>query len=338
MRSERRLPLAPDLSEKTLRLALVATVLATVTRGPVLASDWYVDLDNANCPGTGRPTDPFCAIADAVAVASDGDTIHIAAGRYHENLALDKDLTLIGTEGQAVTFIDGGGGQRVLTIPSGTTIALDGLAITGGHVSGDGGGIHASDATLTLTRCAVRGNTISTDVDLHYRGAGIAAVNCQLTMIQSMIAENHAYGAGCITVTQTVKGGGIFAQGGTLALLDSIVSLNSIGGAYEHYGAGFYAEGCTVEVESSTICSNSIGNTCNGWGQGGGIWTDSGSITDSILSGNWPDQLTRIRDGHLQRRPGRLPRGRQHRPRSPVRRRREQRLQSPTALAVYRYR
>ena len=89
------------------------SVLQAILLGPlplgilVWMQDWYVDVNAPGCPtGTGTQADPFCDIMDAVAAASDDDTIHIAPGTYYENLVIDKNLSLIGTGGQQVTIVN----------------------------------------------------------------------------------------------------------------------------------------------------------------------------------------------------------------------------------------
>ena len=98
-------------------------------------SDWFVDQNAPDCAtGTGGPQDPFCTIARAIAAATDGDRILIAAGRYQEHLVLDEDLELVGMAGAAVTTVAGIQLRSVVTQSAGTVVVLDGLTITGGPV------------------------------------------------------------------------------------------------------------------------------------------------------------------------------------------------------------
>src|SRR5262245_19835834 len=104
----------------------VAIALLTVSAPRASASDWYVRVQAANCAsGTGGPNDPFCAIASALAVATSGDTIHVAPGVYFENLVVAADVTLLGTSGAAVTVIDGGRIGSVVEIAASAAVAID---------------------------------------------------------------------------------------------------------------------------------------------------------------------------------------------------------------------
>ena len=64
---------------------------------------WYVSTTGSDS-NEGSEISPFLTIQHAVDSASDGDTIHIAAGTYVENVIINKGVTLAGT-GQAATII-----------------------------------------------------------------------------------------------------------------------------------------------------------------------------------------------------------------------------------------
>jgi hypothetical protein len=287
-------------------------ILAALCPTALSAGEWYVDGDGTCCArrvggvhlpaqgwGTGGPNDPFCNITDAIAAASSGDTIHIAAGVYYENLLLDKDLTLIGTDGQAATIVDGSASVYpnpcVLTTLPNTTIQLEGLRLSNGF-----GGICAADCALTLLHCSVSGNVLGSGIDASgttltmsgssvtgnarwfgpfgwVDGIGITAVDCALTLLDSTVSENYGVSPGC---SSGGRGGGIYAAGGTLTLVDSIVANNLIAGSA--HGCGIYAAGTALTIERSTI----TGNVSCGGAWGAGIWTDFGSIKNTIVWGN----------------------------------------------------
>ena len=53
----------------------------------------YVD-DDAECPGHGTLSAPYCSIQYAIDNADDGDDIKVASGEYFENILIDKEITL----------------------------------------------------------------------------------------------------------------------------------------------------------------------------------------------------------------------------------------------------
>src|SRR5262245_65800367 len=82
---------------------LARTLALAAAAGPIVApvavaGDWYVDASASNCAtATGGPSAPFCTIGDALAVAVNGDTIHVAAGKYAEHFVVTADVALVGT-------------------------------------------------------------------------------------------------------------------------------------------------------------------------------------------------------------------------------------------------
>ncbi len=170
----------------------------------------------------------------------------------------DTALNTALTGGGLVTFNCGGGpvtidispgagGTFTKTISANTTI--DGgslITISGGHSVGVfyvNVGVDFTVQNLTIAR---GGNT--------QYGGGIAN-HGTLTVTNSTISDNHAYG-----------GGGIF-NGGTLTVIDSTFSRNGAG------GGGGIANFGTLTVTSSTFSDNSAG------GDGGGGIFNFGTVT-----------------------------------------------------------
>ena len=86
----------------------MAAILLALCPSNLSATDWYVDSNNPDCSfADGSSQNPFCFIGDALALAQDRDTIHIAPGLYFDNPTIDRDVTLIGTGGEQVTLVDG---------------------------------------------------------------------------------------------------------------------------------------------------------------------------------------------------------------------------------------
>lgn len=84
---------------------LVSGALITLAQSPALAaSDYWVDNGNAACSdaGTGTQDAPFCTISAAAKKAvSPGDTVHVMAGTYREQVAVAGS----GTAGSPITFV-----------------------------------------------------------------------------------------------------------------------------------------------------------------------------------------------------------------------------------------
>ena len=84
----------------------------------------YVD-DDSTCPGTGTPGDPFCSIMDAVCDIQDvGGTVQVSPGYYNESIILFRDISIISTDGPAVTTIDGAGQLEVYRCDIGSYLFL----------------------------------------------------------------------------------------------------------------------------------------------------------------------------------------------------------------------
>jgi len=102
----------------------------------------------------------FTSIQAAIDAASDGDTIFVYEGIYHENIVITKNITLKGDSKKAV--VDGGYGGDVITI-MGASVSISGFTIIN---SGDGDygiKIYASND------CIIRACNISNN----YGGIGI---------------------------------------------------------------------------------------------------------------------------------------------------------------------
>lgn len=166
------------------RIAVLAAVL--------LASAWFGATRASAATLTVCPSGcAYTQIAPAVAAASSGDTVSVAAGSYHGGFTIDQSLTLSGAGAQK-TIISGGG--PVITVGmSGAatepTVAIRGVTVTGGVTGSSpvstayfeqggvialGGGIFvppaanfATGATIAISDSVITGNTAepTTSVD-----------------------------------------------------------------------------------------------------------------------------------------------------------------------------
>jgi DUF971 family protein len=241
--------------------------------------------------------------------ASPGDVLSIK-GTCTGNFTISKNLTL---QGSPSATLNGGGGGQTVMIPSGKTVALTNLTVTGGHAmgmgaTGSGGGIFSLQATLTLTNCLVTGNTadgagggivsgtmgmtqagsltlhstsVTNNVAVNGGAGGILNHNGTAVIVDSQISGNTAPGGGGIANGNGNGGGG----GGTMTITDSTISSNVANGGPTG-GAGGIANGGSLTLSGSLVSRNqAVGGT------GGGIFNHgTATITGSQISSNYaPD-------------------------------------------------
>src|SRR5215207_9493297 len=80
-------------ANRLLRLSVLAVALSALAAGAgdAHAATLVVDRDKAQCPHA-----PYASIQQAVDAAQPGDTVHVCADLYSEQIAVDKPLTLHG--------------------------------------------------------------------------------------------------------------------------------------------------------------------------------------------------------------------------------------------------
>src|SRR5436309_2491006 len=118
-----------------------------------------ITVTNGNDSGPG-------SLRQALADANDGDTINFDASvgtviLTTAELAIDKSVTLSGAP-QMVTVVRSSQTEfRIFHVMPGHSVEIDGLTISGGHITGgNGGGILNDNSTLTIAHCSVSGNAI----------------------------------------------------------------------------------------------------------------------------------------------------------------------------------
>ncbi|MGB3401271.1 MAG: hypothetical protein WBA77_01125 [Microcoleaceae cyanobacterium] len=219
------------------------------------------------------------ALRNAIANATPGEVITFnASGTIvltGGELLINKALTI--DAGTNDIIIDAGGNSRVFNIDDGTSAEIDvfieGLTITGGNVTGDGGGIF-NDEDLTITDSTIDGNTATDD------GGGIFNEGT-LTVTDSIISNNE------VTVG-FADGGGIFnGNNALLTLTDSEVT----GNFANDDGGGVYNDDLGSVTISGSIIDDNISNN-----DGGGLFNfGDATVTDTTISNN--QTLSNIGDG-----------------------------------------
>jgi hypothetical protein len=223
------------------------------------------------------------------------------AGNY---LAANVTVMIAGA-GSGATM-DGGGTGSVL-IADDATVTLSNLTLTDGNGSGiddpgdvsgaNGGGVSATDSTLTIDHCRIVGN------NAEEQGGAIHVAESDLTVVDSTLANNRSNeGGGGIDTEEDVDltitgstisgnttgphGGGIEAFDGSLVLTDSTVSNNSVTDSVDfRSGGGIWAGLADVSITNSIIRNNSSTQFGGGIGYSGGSGMAL-SVTGSTITGN----------------------------------------------------
>ena len=213
-------------------------------------------------------------LQQAITAASNGDTVLVAPGTYHENINfLGKAITVASTGGPSVTTIDGGGTESVVTFSSGeaNSSVLEGFTITNGNASVynlySGGGIAIFYASPTI-----KNNVITNNAACSGGGIGLY-VSPNAVIKYNLVTQNS--GGTCAGAT----GGGIYIEGGGVAqIIGNTISKNTSGS-----GGGMFLD----DAGTPTIRDNVI--TGNSTSRGGGIATvnqTQGVIVQNLIMAN----------------------------------------------------
>jgi len=220
----------PKLVSSKKALAGAIALLLSVAAS---ASATIITVTNTNDSGPGSLREALAAANDSDSIDATGisGVINLTSGE----LLVDKSVTITGP-GANVLAVDGGNASRVFAIPlSGKSVMITGLTIRNGHAGTTGAGVdNENPATVTITNCAISGNTAGL-------GAGV-------------------FNGGTVTISSSTLSGNMASEGaatynsgsGTLTISNSTLSGNvasSTGGASFNLG--------TVQITNSTLSENS---------------------------------------------------------------------------------
>jgi CSLREA domain-containing protein len=264
-----------------------ALLALSLLSGPAVSGSTDLAVTKTADTNDGACTQSDCSLREAIIVAntSGADAIDVPAGTYKltregsgEDFAATGDLDVrkgvtIRGEGARQTIIDADGADRVFHTPfqntsTTFTLAIFNLRITGGAVSGPGGGIFhdAQGATLHLGRSIVNGN--QSDI-----GGGIMAQRGPLTVVESTVSGNRAPGG---------QGGGILT-GGTGGAGPFTIRNTTVSGNQSRFGGGIDTYE-PVTITDSTIAFNAAQQP------GGGLHVSGGAgpytLKNTIVSNN----------------------------------------------------
>lgn len=236
-------------------------------------------------PGAYDPNDGVVTLREAVERANQhpgADVIRFAPGLTgtialtHGQLDVSDDLTVRGP-GAGRLAVSGAGLSRVLFIDPGVTADVSDLTIRDGQAVKFGGGI-CNDGDLTLTRCAVVGNTATNDGATTTFGGGGIENQGTLTLWGSRVAGNTLVGTQTFQQEIDNGGGGINSVSGRLNIFDSVIT-----GNHSFNGGGLRSSRGTFTMVGSVVS----GNTATGIVGGGLELVSSVShISDSTISDN----------------------------------------------------
>ncbi|AUG78618.1 hypothetical protein CFP65_3838 [Kitasatospora sp. MMS16-BH015] len=194
------------------------SVPGLTTSAGAAVTDLYVDnASAAHCSdaGHGTQTQPYCTVQAAADAAQPGQTVHIAAGRYPEQVSVTRS----GTAAAPITFIGAGksyydngvgtytwlgGDSHALTTTGASHLRFQNMTLAGTAASTviDGGsdlrlsqisfstGAYTPDANIEV-KGAAQGVTISRS-----EGGGSPFVHLAAGVRDTVIATNHVWGAG----------------------------------------------------------------------------------------------------------------------------------------------
>lgn len=232
-----------------IRLRFAPRVDSLETRA--LLSTIVVTSHSDSGPGSLRQAIADSASGGTISFADSlrGQTITLAASSGP--LSIGKDLTIDGP-GAGQLAVSGGGATEDIRVASGASVTISGLTITGGS-AGQGGGIAASEGSLTLTD-----DTASGDAALG--GAGTLG------------------GAGGIG-----EGGAIFSAAGLIATYDPSTGTIS---------TTLFPSNLTI-LDMSFLGNRATGGSSSGGaggdGEGGALFNNAGStasVSESLFSFN----------------------------------------------------
>lgn len=235
--------------------------------------------------------------ADVVAVGAYGTTdtvlfqagltgpISLAAGQ----LNISSRMTITGPGSSLLTIQNAaaaGPASRVFNITDGPT-TISGLKITGGNATTSGGGISIF-AVTTLNAVDVSANLTSaiSYVDLG-GGGGISIHGGSLTLVDSVVSNNSAIGVPAFAggFVQSYGGGILNVQSFSLTVTNSTIANNSASGS----GGGIcLALRGTLNMTGSTVSGNKSNTLYASPYGGGGIFlrNSTATIRNSTISGN----------------------------------------------------
>lgn len=284
--------------------AIVSASVSAADPPPILAN-WHVD-DDFTGKADGTVLRPFRTVQQAIAAAQDSDVIAVAAGTYSQNISVrEKAVKLYGgfvggtaesyARGEAgdfktrdpaanVSHLKGNGKDSVVTLFEAGATIVDGFRVSGGGRSQVaapswlGGGFYIYAGSPTLANNVIEDNhTCPRKVqDEEKLGGGIYATGAKIAILDNLIRNNTAG-----------RGAGVAADCPRIVLKGNTVQGNV--GVSDH-GGGLYLFSNDATISYNQILENEIGRALGyGWGGGVIVFNKGGSykFSHNVFTGNF---------------------------------------------------
>jgi uncharacterized protein (TIGR02145 family) len=238
--------------------------------GPI----WHVSTSGSDENGDGSPDSPFATIQNGINISQDGDTVLVEPGTYFENINFNgknivvSSLEIVTNDTSYIssTIIDGNQTARVATFTTAedSTAVLNGLTVYNGNNNSvsnpdiKGGGIYCENASPTLSKLRIIGNTA------HF-GGGLYLDNSNSRLINLEIVSN----------TADTDGGGLYLSNCTNVRIENSSISNNTANMDGSGGNGFGGGVKSWQSDGSFI-NVIIGNN-EAFQFGGGIYLDDSS-------------------------------------------------------------
>ncbi|MUH01297.1 DUF4347 domain-containing protein, partial [Scytonema sp. UIC 10036] len=188
------------------------------------------------------------------------DTITLTSGE----LNVTEAVTIVGTGANSLT-ISGNNSSRIFSATAPLTIIN--LKITGGNAAtGDGGAIY-SDSSVTIDNSTISGNSADGEGGGVWSSSSVTIANSTISSNSASLGGG-IYSANNVAIANsTISGntakdsaGGVFASNGTIA--NSTITQNTADSDNDNVGdgGGVYNNGGTISVTNSIIAGNSEGD------------------------------------------------------------------------------
>ncbi|MBN1213789.1 MAG: right-handed parallel beta-helix repeat-containing protein [candidate division Zixibacteria bacterium] len=218
----------------------------------------YVDPAGSDETGDGSSSNPYATIQHAVNNSSDGDTVLVSPGTYHENIDItSREISIVSryfitddTSYITSTIIDGDAADVVFDFVTSSGV-VSGFTIRNGY-SGTGGGLHFYQCALeTGDSLVVKHNIINDNLS-----CGIFTDGSELIIRNNIFINNTTWYAG----------GGVYSY--------NYDSSQIIYNVFIDNTAGTYGGAISCQAHANSIIRNNtiVGNVAPA-GEGGGIYT-----------------------------------------------------------------
>jgi len=236
------------------RMATMLLLLSAAPAADARAVTWVVP---SQCP----------TIQAGIDSASAGDTVLVACGTYYEHDILLKSGVVLRSEtgnADCVTVDAQQRGEILRCEDCAALVRIEGLTVTRGYSSWQGGGVFCENSSVAFSGCRVSGNYSS------YLGGGVYAESCSLVFNNCIMSQNSSGSSG----------GGVYCWDCALEMTDCTFSGNSGG----HSGGGLCAQ--RGQLTRCTFSGNSARLADLSGGTGGGAWCGSALVTDCTFRDN----------------------------------------------------